>query len=292
MSNKKIAGKIPVHIVFTILTLLFVVPFLIVLSVSFSNETTITTYGFSFIPKKVDLAAYKMLFSDFGKFGRAIAVTGFVSIVAPIISCVVQALIAYALAQEDFKWKKPINWYLIITMIISAGTIPSYVINTTVYHLNNNPLIYFVSSMVGAWNIILYRTFFKNIPKSLIEACRIDGATEIQTIWYVVVPMTKAVFAIEYTLAAIGRWNNLTTSLLYISDEKWMSLQHVMQRILTNSTILKQAYAMLGSSMKIDVPIMTLRYAMCVISMVPIFIVFPYAQKYFSKGVAVGSVKG
>ena len=292
MKKRYLGFQTMVHIVFAILTVSFILPFLIIISVSISNETQITDYGFKIIPKIIDLTAYKMIFSDFSSFFRSIVFTAFVAIVAPITACIVQALIAYALAQDDFRWRTPINWYLILTMIISAGTIPTYVINTTVYHLNNNPLIYFLTGLVGAWNIILYRTFFKGISHSLIESARIDGASELQTIWYIVVPMAKAIFAIQYVLAMISHWNNFATSLMYISDERWMSVQHVMQRILDNATLLKQAYSMMGSSMNTEIPIVTMRYAMCVISIIPIFIVFPYAQRHFSKGVAVGSVKG
>lgn len=291
MKKRYLGFHTMVHIVLAILTISFLLPFLIVLSVSISNEAQITDYGFSIIPKIIDFTAYKMIFSDFSSFGRSLCFTAFVAVLSPILACIVQALIAYALAQDDFEWRTPINWYLILTMFFSAGTIPTYVIYTKVYHLGNNPLIYFVG-LAGAWSIILYRTFFKEIPPSLIESARIDGASELQTIWYIVVPMAKAIFAMQYVLGMIGQWNNYGTSLMYISDEKWMTVQHVMQRALENVNLLRQSYAMLGASMKTEVPVMTMRYAMLVVSLIPIFIVFPYAQRYFSKGMTVGSVKG
>ena len=274
------------------MTIGFLVPFLIIISVSISNENDIIRYGFSIIPRNIDLTAFKMLFEDFGGIGRSLILTAVVSTIAPVLACAVQALIAYSLSRNDYSLRKYLTWFFVFTMIFSGGTIPTYVFITKYYHLGNNPLLYLVSGMVSAWGIILYRTFFKGIPSELIESAFIDGATQLRIIWSVILPMAKSIFAIQYFTGLIGRWNDFQTSLLYMTDEKWFTIQYFMQRILNNAEVLKQAYAQSGLDHHIDVPVMTMRYAMCIIAVLPVFILFPFVQKYFSKGMAVGSVKG
>lgn len=291
MKNNK-ALTFFVHAIFILMTIGFLVPFLIIISVSISNENDIIRYGFSLIPKQIDFTAFKILFEDFSKIGRSLLLTAIVSIIAPFFACAVQALIAYPLSRNDYSFKKALTWFVILTMIFSGGQIPSYVFITKYYHLGNNPLLYIIGGMVSAWGIILYRTFFKGIPSSLIESAFIDGANQLQIIWYVILPMAKAIFAIQYFTGLINRWNDFHTSLLYMTDEKWFTIQYFMQRILNNAEVLKQAYAQSGLDHNIDIPVMTMRYAMCIIAVLPVFVLFPYVQKYFSKGMAVGSVKG
>lgn len=289
-NNKALTAFI--HIVFTIMTIGFLVPFLIIVSVSISNENDIVRFGFSLIPKQIDFTAFEILFEDFSGIGRSLVLTAVVAAIAPLLSCTVQALIAYPLSRNDYSLRKYITWYIVFTMIFSGGTIPTYVFITKYYHLGNTPLLYLVSGMVSAWGIILYRTFFNGIPSEMIESAFIDGANQIQIIWYVVLPMAKSIFAIQYFTGFIERWNNFETSLLYMTDEKWFTIQYFMQRILNNAEILKQSYVQQGLSHDIDIPVMTMRYAMCIIAVLPVFILFPFVQKYFSKGMAVGSVKG
>ena len=291
MKNSKTLNVF-IHAVFIIMTIGFLVPFLIIVSVSISNENDIIRYGFSIIPRNIDLTAFKMLFEDFGGIGRSLILTAFVAIVAPVLSCAVQALIAYSLSRNDYSLRKYLTWFVVFTMIFSGGTIPTYVFITKYYHLGNNPLLYLVSGMVSAWGIILYRTFFKGIPSELIESAFVDGATQLRIIWSVILPMAKSIFAIQYFTGLISSWNDFQTSLLYMTDEKWFTIQYFMQRILNNAEVLKQAYAQSGLDHHIDVPVMTMRYAMCIIAVLPVFILFPFVQKYFSKGMAVGSVKG
>ena len=172
--------------------------------------------------------------------------------------------------------------------------VPAYIVLTNIYHLGNNPLIYFVTGWASCWGVILYRTFFQGIPDSLIEAAKIDGATELKVLWYVVLPMSKAIFGIQYFQGVLGSWGAYQTSMIYLtrSDMKpFWTFQYFLQRILQNNELIKQSFALIGQTTT-DYPTTTLKYAMCVLSILPILVLFPYIQKYFSKGIAVGSVKG
>lgn len=290
--RKKKEKNLGVNIVFCLMSVIFLAPFLIIISVSLSNEADIARYGFSLIPKNLDFTAYEFIFKDFGAFGKSVVVTLVTAIIAPALACAVKGLMAYPLSRDDYRWKRVINGILIFTMLFSAGTVPTYVVLTKFYHLGNNVLIYFVTGLVDAWGVILYRTFFKGIPNDLYEASFIDGASHLQTLIHIVLPMSKAIFAIQYFLGFVNHWNSLQTSLLYMSDPDKFLIQHYMSRILESADMIKQSYAMLGLEHQIDVPVMTMRYAMCLISIIPVFVLFPKMQKHFSKGITAGSVKG
>lgn len=280
-----------IHIVFIILTIIFLFPFVMVVIMSISNEDEIVRYGFQIIPSKIDFTAFKFLFDDFSQMGRSMILTAIISVVAPFCSCLAQSFIAYPLSRKDYVFRKPILYFVMFTMIFSGGTIPTYVFMTKYYNLGNNPLLYIVTAMVSAWGILLFKTFFSGIPESLIEAADIDGASQVRIIWSIVVPMSKSIFAIQFFTRAINKWNDFETSLLYMTDKKWFTIQFFMQRILEDATQLKQAYAQSSVALDMELPLTALRYAMCIISVLPVLILFPFIQKYFSKGIAVGAVK-
>jgi len=142
------------------------------------------------------------------------------------------------------------------------------------------------------WGIMVYKTIFNGVPKSLIEAAKIDGATEPQILYKIVIPMSKAIIGMNYFNNAIAHWNDYSKSLIYMnSNKEFQTLAHYIQRILADASLVKQTLQQAGMNTA-NIPETTLKYALCVISILPIFILFPFVQKYFSKGIAVGSVKG
>jgi putative aldouronate transport system permease protein len=271
---------------------MFIVPLIIVISVSISNENDILQHGFSLIPRKIDFTAYEIIFKDFTIIGRAIVLTACIAIITPACICVVNSLMGYALSKDQFRLRKPITYILVASMLFSGGTVPTYIVYTQLYHFGNNILVYILPTLGSAWGVILYRTFFKNISTSLFESAYIDGANEIQILIRIVFPMAKAIFAIQYFMGMTAQWNNFQTALLYMSDQRLHTIQLVLQRILNSADVLKKAYETFGFEMDIDIPIMAMRYAICLISILPIMALFPFVQKHFSKGMAVGSVKG
>ncbi|MDR1892251.1 MAG: carbohydrate ABC transporter permease [Oscillospiraceae bacterium] len=280
-----------VHIFFIMATVVFLAPVLIVIAVSISNENDIMQYGFSLIPRSIDFTAYQIILKDFTVIGRAILLTASVAVVGTILALTVNSLLGYVLTKPDFIFRKPITLMLIGSMLFNAGLIPTFVINTRVYHFGNNILVYLLPGLGGAWAVILFRTFFSGISPSLMESAYIDGANELQIMAKIVLPMSKAIYAIQFFMGIISRWNNFQTSLLYMTDEKLYTIQYVLQRNLTDAKTIKQAYEAFGMMADINIPIMTMRYAICLIGILPVLLLFPLMQKFFSKGIAVGSVK-
>lgn len=293
MKNSKLFTAV-IHFCFILMTLAFLLPFVIIIIVAFTKEADLLDYGFQFIPKHWDLTAFKTLFSNPDDMVRSALWTLFISVVHPAEGSVVMGLCAYALSRPDFSLRKPVNYFLVSTMMFGAGLVPTYIVMTNVYHLGNNPLIYFVTGLANCWGIILYRTFFQGIPDSLIEAAKIDGANELKVLWHIVLPMSKAIFGIQYFQGILAGWGQYQTSMIYLTraDMKpYWTIQYFMQKILQNNELVKQSFALIGQTTT-DFPTTTLKYAMCVVSVIPILVLFPYIQKYFSKGIAVGSIKG
>lgn len=290
--SKALTGLI--HTIFILMTISFLVPFLIIVIVSITPESQITTFGFSLIPKKFDFTAYGIILKNGGVLLRCILWTVLIAVTAPALSVLVNALMAYPLSRTDYSFRKPINVLLIVSMMFSGGLIPTYIIYTQVYHLgSSNPMLYWLTGLLSAWNVILFRTFFKGIPSELIESAMVDGATQVQILWHVVIPLSKSIVSIQYFTSVIARWNDYQTSLIYYpNNQQYWTIQYYMQTILQSAQQLKTSLEMQGLRDTSSVPVTTLKYAMCVISIIPIFLMFPYVQKYFSKGIAVGSVKG
>ena len=283
-----------IHTTFILLTLSFLLPFIIIVIVSISPESQITTYGFQIIPHKIDFTAYGLVLKNAGVLFKSIIWTLFISATAPALAVMVNALMAYPLARNDYSLRKPVNVLMIVSMMFSGGLIPTYIIYTQVYHLGGaNPMLYWLSSLFSVWNVILFRTFFKGIPAELIESATIDGATQPQVLFHVVAPLSKSIVSIQYFTSVIARWNDYQTSLIYYpNNQEYWTVQYYMQTILQSVQQLKASLEMQGLRDTSEAPVTTLKYAMCVISIIPVFIMFPYVQKFFSKGIAVGSVKG
>ena len=160
--------------------------------------------------------------------------------------------------------------------------------------LRDNILIYLIPE-VGAWNVFLFRTFFVNIDKSMVESAKLDGASKFQILMKIMLPLTKSLVALQYFNAFLSRWNDINTPLYYITDRKLYTVQYLLQEMLRDAQQVKEAIeaGMSTSGMPvIDIPIESTRYAVAVIGALPVFILFPYIQKYYAKGIMLGSTKG
>ena len=294
--------KIVIHIFFCLFSLLFILPFIMIISISFSSEelVTSTTGGYSLFPKGFTFDAYKLAFKNPESMIDAYFVTAFTSVVGTVLSVFVAAMTAYPLSRSCFRYKKIITWIIFFTMLFGGGTIPTYIIMTKYYHLGNSIWIYILPGfMGGAWTTLMIRTFYKGIPESLFESAKLDGAKEFTIFFRIALPLSKPVIATVGFMGLVGKWNDWSTSLVYIRDSELYTLQYLLQRILNDAEFLKNlAKNPLLASSGLDVttllaqPSETLKYAMCVVAAGPMLVIFPFFQKYFEKGMVVGSVKG
>ena len=297
MTKHKIhVSTVCLHLFFILVCLCFLLPMVMVISISFSSEAWVNAGGYSLIPHEFSTAAYKLAFKNPKQMLNAYGITFAESAIGTVSSCIVAGMAAYPLSRSNFRFKMPITFLIFFTMLFNAGMIPNYITLAKYYHLNNSFWIYILPGITGgAWNTMVFRTFFKGLPESLFEAARIDGAKELYIFFRIVVPLSTPVFASLGFMTLVAKWNDYTTSMIYIRDESLYTLQYLLQRILNEASFLKSL--MTDGTVGVDIgqmeqPAETLKYALCVIAAGPMLLVFPFFQKYFSQGLTIGAVKG
>lgn len=288
--------NIILYIFFFLMCACFVLPLIVVISASFTSEQALTSGGFSLLPRDFTLDAYKSAFSSGTRVLRAYGVTIFQAVVGTVLSSLVAALAAYPLSRSNFRYRRPITVFIFFTMLFSAGMIPNYIIFAKYYKLADSIWIYILPGITGgAWNTMVFRTFFKGLPETLFEAAYLDGASELRIFFSVVLPLSTPVFASLGFMALVARWNDYTTSMIYIRNESLYTLQYLLQRMMDQAEFMKNLAnnPMMSGSVSLDtsmLPSESLKFAMCVIAAGPMLVVFPFFQKYFAQGLTIGAV--
>jgi putative aldouronate transport system permease protein len=220
-------------------------------------------------------------------------VTIFTTVVGTLLSVTIMGMLGYNISRKNNKWRKPIAFYVFFTMLFSGGLVPGYILITKYLNLADTVWVLILPGLVNAWHIILFSTFFRSIPDALCESAKIDGASEIKIFYKIIIPLSKPSIATIALFGVLARWNDWYTCLLYIRSEHLLTLQYLLQRIMTDIQSLKDAVNNVGSSISLqDLPSETVKMAMVVLAAGPMLFVFPFFQKYFVKGLTVGSVKG
>lgn len=294
---KKITGtSIGVNTFFVIFSLLFIVPFLLIIAASFTEEKTLLEEGYKLIPSKWSVSAYQYVFRNPGQLIDSYKVTIFYSITATFLSMLVMMLMAYPLSRPTYKYKTPLTFFIFFTMLFTGGLVPTYIWVTRYMHLGNTVWVYILPYLVNPFYLIVIRTFFQGLPISLVESAKIDGARELQIFFKIILPLSKPVIATISLLTLLAKWNDWNTALIYITQKELYSLQYLLQKILREVEFIKN----MASSTPVagvnfdmsNVPSETMRFAMCIVAAGPMLVVFPFFQKYFAKGLTVGAVKG
>lgn len=292
MRKKNLAGQILICIFFAVLCFLIVFPFWLLVSASLSNSGVLAAKGYQVWPSPVDFSSYAYVFKNPDRILRAYGVTASFSVCSMILSVTLMSMVAYTLSRENLRGRGVINFYLYFTMLFNGGLVPTYIIVSKMLHLNNTLWVYILPNLINPWYVFMIRTFFKGIPGEIIESATIDGASEYRIFVQMILPLSKPVLATVALFVFLAGWNDWYTALIYISDEKLYSLQYLLQSIMENINQLKQNQMAASMSNGEDIPAETVRMAMAIVAAGPALLVFPFFQKYFVKGLTVGSVKG
>ncbi|MEV6345161.1 carbohydrate ABC transporter permease [Actinoplanes sp. NPDC051851] len=279
--------------VLTVVVLAVLVPLWVVLVTSLSSEQTINEAGgYVFLPHEFDPSAYVVIFSG-GQITDAVLVSTFVAALGTALSLVVTVLAAYGLSRTGTLGHRPILFYFLMTFLIYPGMIPSYLVVTGL-GLKDNLLALIVPTAISAFNLVVLRAFFMNIPTELIDSARIDGAGELRILLRIVLPLSRAVTAVVGLFYAVGYWNAFFNAILYIDRNDLQPVQRVLQNfILAGQSPSNSGTAVyipgLGSSIP---PTLAIKMAVVVVTIVPALIIYPFVQRHFTKGVIIGAVKG
>lgn len=289
---KKNMGQIMLHAVFIVISCLYIVPFWLVIAVSLTDEKALAKYGYSLIPKVFSLDAYKLVFADMTQLLQSYKVTIIFTVVAVTLSILIMAVAAYPLARSTFRYRRFFTMFVLITMLFNAGMVPNYMLIVKYLHLNDNIWVYILPGLVSAYYLLIIRTNYANLPVELIEAAKIDGASELYICCKIMIPLSTPVLASTGFLFLVSKWNDWNTTLLYIKNPDLYSLQYLLQRILREAQYLQQMAAQGMLLVEEAFPTESYRYAMAVVAAGPVLLLFPFFQKYFSKGMTIGGVKG
>lgn len=271
------------------LVFIMLYPFWHILMYSISDQKYAATGGFFFWPRHFNLDTYKFVFSNKSIYS-GFKVSFIVTFVGTVLSVFFTATTAYPLSKKHLKGKTFFTFMIFFTMLFGGGLIPTFVLIKGLKLYNHLPAL-FLPGMISAWNFFIMRNFFAALPDSLEESAKIDGASDIQIFFKIVLPLSKAVLATVALFVAVGYWNDFFSSVIYIKDKDKWSLQAVLRQLIgQTSTAMSQA----GVSVAEETAVSSQSFVMATIIIVttPIVIIYPFLQKYFVKGVMVGSIKG
>ena len=281
------------HIVLILLTAVCVIPLLLVVGISFTDEQSLMSNGYNLIPKDFSLDAYKYVFTGAASVGQAYLVTIVVTVVGTAGHLLFMSMLAYGLTREEVTARNKLSFFVYLPVLFNAGLVPTYMLFTRTLHLKNTIWVLILISIASSTNVLILKNFFSTIPKSLIESARIDGSSEFRTFFTIVLPLSKPSLASIGLFVAIAYWNDWLTCSLYIETPKLQTLQYLLQSLMNNIAYL-QANAGASASMEAAIaslPSESARMATCVLAVGPIIFLYPFLQKYFEKGLTIGAVK-
>lgn len=274
--------------------LLVLFPIGLLIMSSMSAESDVIKYGYSLMPRQFDFTAYKYIFGE-GSIFHSYFITVSVTVIGTVLSVIMTTMIAYTLTVPGLPGKKIISFYVLFTMLFSGGLVPSYMMWSNIFHIKNTyGALIFPSLLCSAFHIMITRSYFQNnIPGEILESARIDGMTEFGIFFKIVLPLSTPIIATIGFMRALMYWNDWTNSLYYITDKNLVSIQALLNNMLTNAQYLAQSMdASMVATDSANVPSLTLRMAVAVVGMLPMIALYPFFQKYYMKGLTVGAVKG
>lgn len=272
-------------LILILLTVLF--PLMYVVAGSLASAKELAENKFLIIPKHPTLDVYRYILAT-KTFPRSMIVTIMITVVGTLVNLIMTCLTAYPLSRRDLPGRKWLMLGVTITLVFSGGLIPTYLIVNSVGLIDSYASL-IIPTAINSFNLILVKNFFQEIPESLIEAAHIDGSSEVNTLLSIVLPLSKPALATFTMFYAVGHWNQFLQPLLYMNDSKKWPVQILLRQIVMLSSSTGDDEAVMPGFI---LPVMSLKLAVVVVSTLPIIIAYPFMQKYFDKGVMVGSVKG
>ena len=281
--------KTCVILIVILIAFLCLMPFLNIVSISMSSKNAVLAGEVYFWPKDLDFSAYSVVFTN-AKMWRSLFFTIVLTVVSVAVSMVMTILCAYPLARTDLKFRQPLLLFFMFTMYFTGGMIPAYLNISNLGRMGSFWSLVLPIS-ISTYNMILMKTFFGSLPKALEESAYIDGANDAVILVRIILPLSKAMIATLALFYAVSRWNGFSDALLYINDEDKYPLQLRLRQIITAYSA---ADEMINDTPEAKAVLVadTIKSACLVFSMVPILLVYPWLQKYFVKGVMIGSLKG
>lgn len=279
------------YTVVALMALICLIPFILLISGSFTSEQYIRFHGYSLIPGEFSTEAYKIIFKTPQRILRAYGVSICITAIGTFLGLLLTSMTAYVISRKDFKYRNGFSFFFYFTTLFNGGMVSTYIFYIQYLNLKDSYLALILPMMFNVFYLLIMRTFVSNIPHALIEAAKIDGAGEWKIFFSIILPLLKSGLATIGLFLALGYWNDWYNAMLYLNTEAKYPLQYMLYSIQQQT----QALASIASQAGIQVanlPSSSLKLAMAVVATGPIVIVYPFVQKYFVAGITIGSVKG
>ena len=286
------------YIVMIILTFNALIPIILMVISSLTDNASLMLNGYSFVPDKWSTYAYRWIFAfSGGMVMRAYGISFLVTIIGTLANVLITIGLAYGLSKRDLPGKSFFTFYVVFTMLFNGGLVPTYINYTNVFHIKDTIWALLIPSLLcNAFNVLLTKSYFvSGIPNEIIEAAYIDGANELQTLHSVVIPLAKPIIATISMFAGIAYWNDWNNGYIYlVKRTEFFSIQNLLNRLMQNINALTQNANQVNNvtTALADVPSVTVRMAIATLGILPIIIVYPFIEKSFVKGITLGGVKG
>ena len=269
-----------------------VIPFLMMLSGSFTSEAHIINEGYSLWPADFSTAAYKTIFENAENVLRAYGITITVTFLGTFLSLFFSSMTAYVLQRKDFEWRNKLSYFIYFTTLFSGGLTPWYMLMMKL-GMKNNIIALIIPHLFSVFNILIIRNYMNSIPHEISESAKVDGANDFIIYLKLIMPLSKPVLATIALFTGLVCWNEWYNCMLFISDSRLYTLQYYLYNMLNNATAMKELVS--GTNLDIlstELPTESAKLAMAMIATGPILLLYPFIQKYFVKGIVIGAVKG
>ncbi|MEG0294913.1 carbohydrate ABC transporter permease [Enterococcus sp.] len=296
LKDRKTPGQFLLAFTLLLYAVFCVLPVLLIIISAFTDEAVIAESGFTYFPSKLSTEGFMVVLRYGQQLAVSYGVTIFITVVGTFLGLFFMSMYAYVLTKREFKMRTFLIVMITIPMLFSGGQLASYIVNTNVYHLKDTLFILIVPATIGTMNIIIMRTFIQtSIPGELVDSASIDGAGEYRIFFQIVLPLMKPVLAAIGFMMATGYWNEWQGALLYIQSDTKKPLQLLLMNISKNIDMLLNSHNVPSeaiAAMSGTIPSNSATMATVLIVIGPIIILYPFFQKYFVKGLTLGSVKG
>ncbi len=297
ISQKKISSfDIINYTWFCILSLFTLIPFLIILAGSFTDEKELIVNGISLIPKAFSLEGYRyILFRDSSNIVTGYKVTLFITLAGTLLSLVTTAALSYVISIKSLRLRNHISFFVYFTMLFNGGMVPWYILCVKYLHMKNSIWALILPMLVNPFYVMLMRTYFKGIPESLRESAVIDGAGEFRVLVRIIFPVSAPIIATISLFYMLAYWNDFYNALFFIDKKELVPLQYSLYRIISNLNFLASGSNLANGAnqtQNVILPAESVRMATTIVTIGPIIFVYPFLQRYFVKGIIIGAVKG
>ncbi len=279
-----------IYVLITILTFVTIYPFIYVISMSISDPLAAAQGQVTFLPKGFSIAAYERVFMN-NDIWISFYNSFWYTIVGTFFMLVFTVAAAYPLSRPHFFARKALSAMFLVPMFFWGGLIPFFqIVKATGLYDTRWALV--IPYLIEIWNMIVCRTFFQSIPEELYESSRIDGANEFTTLVRITLPLSKQILAVLALFYGISNWNGWFAAVLFLTDSKMHPIQVYLKRVLVDATSAEAMMSYINMGVQALLSLMQVKYAIVVVASLPIILVYPFIQKYFEKGVMIGSLKG